>query len=242
MGAAAAGRLFCAVEAKLNAKCRGSASSCPTAPLLHAVPCDGGRTARAGEPDRPPWTAQVRGCDPPPRPTINCAGLASTCCAHDSQSIRRQFLHEPDGEPPPTSPFHTCSQTRPRCRGVWPADDPEWHVVAEAVNAIGRHGDRSAIKPLCRRMSHGHPLVRKAAMAALVQLSPGEASRRLPDLLTGPMASVRYLAAKHLQRLRPTGILGDTRRALAAEEEPQVRVELEGLVRALAEAHQSAEN
>ena len=58
-------------------------------------------------------------------------------------------------------------------------DDSKWHVVARALTALGRLGDPSAIKPLCRAMSHGHPLVRKAAMAALVQLSPSEASRRL---------------------------------------------------------------
>ncbi|MDH3469909.1 MAG: HEAT repeat domain-containing protein [Acidimicrobiia bacterium] len=73
--------------------------------------------------------------------------------------------------------------------------DPRWYVVRNVATVLGKTGNRAAVAPLTKALSHEDARVRIEVLRALMPLAPNESARMLVDALADREKRVRHAAA-----------------------------------------------
>ena len=73
--------------------------------------------------------------------------------------------------------------------------DPRWYVVRNVATVLGKTGNKAAVAPLAKALSHEDARVRVEVLRALMPLAPNESARLLVDALADREKRVRQAAA-----------------------------------------------
>jgi HEAT repeat protein len=112
--------------------------------------------------------------------------------------------------------------------------DPQWFVVRNAAELLGKIGAQEAEEPLCGLLTHDDERVRASATVALMQLGTARGRAAVVDALEDTAPTVRLYAAGALATGNPIQMTPPLLRALEHERDDEVQAALLGALGRLA--------